>query len=169
MFFFITTGTPEFMEKVQLKNNDLPIVLLNGQGNSVLMYESEKKKSVFATPRKFEVLAGRGVFEQRGFVAFENIPVADEERLVFEESLLKNLSSLQNDSSCIAYRVLRPIKAETYLIVTQWAGPASYEVWKESSAYIDGLARLFEGATSPTQTMFTSKAYSTTYSASVAE
>ena len=166
MFFYVTSGTPEFMEKVQAKNDKLGIVLLHGQGNSLLMYESEKKRSIFATPRKFEVLDGRGDFEQRGFVAIENIPVADEERPVFEEAVVKSVGNLHEDSSCIAFRVLRPLKAETYLVITQWAGPVSYDVWKKSASAFEELVG---DSTSVTQTMFTSKAYTSTYSAPVEE
>lgn len=162
MFFYMTSGTPDFMEKMYADKRDTGLYLLHGQGNSVLFYETEKKKSIFATPRKFEVVAGRGEFEQRGYFAVENIPVADEERGVFETAVTKAVGDLQGDVACIAYRVLRPVKAETFLIVTQWAGPVSYEKWKESAtAFTD----LIGGATSATQAMFTSKAYVTTFKA----
>lgn len=162
MYFYMTSGTPEFMEKMFADKREVGLFLLHGQGNSVLFYETDKKKSIFATPRKFEVVVGRGSFEQRGYFAIENIPVADEERGVFEEAVVKAVSSLQNDSACIAFRVLRPVKAETFLIVTQWAGPVSYETWKAGASE---LTDLISGATSASQAIFTSKAYVSTFSA----
>ncbi|MER1999169.1 MAG: Target of RNAIII-activating protein [Lysinibacillus sp.] len=162
MFFYMTSGTPEFMEKMFADKRDVGLYLLHGQGNSILFYETDKKKSIFATPRKFEVIDGRGRFEQRGYFAIENIPVADEERYVFEEAVVKTVSALHGDLACIAFRVLRPVKSETFLIVTQWAGPVSYEKWKAGAS---AFTELVGGATSTTQTMFTSKAYVSTFSA----
>lgn len=166
MFFYMTSGTPEFMEKMFEDKRDIGLFLLHGQGNSVLFYETDKKKSIFATPRKFEVVDGRGSFEQRGYFAIENIPVVDEERAVFEGAVVKAVSSLHGDSACIAFRILRPVKSETFLIVTQWAGPVSYEKWKASAS---AFTELVGGATSFTQAMFTSKAYVSTFSAPVDE
>lgn len=162
MFFYMTSGTPEYMEKMFEKKRAIGLYLLHGQGNSVLFYETDKKKSIFATPRKFEVLDGRGTFEQRGYFAIENIPVADESRLVFEEEVIKSVASLHNDISSIAFRVLRPIKSEIFLVVTQWAGPVSYEKWKDSAAEFSSL---IGSAASTTQAIFTSKTYTSTYSA----
>lgn len=163
MFFYMTSGTPDFMEKLYRNKRDIGLYLLHGQGNSVLFYETDKKKSIFATPRKFDVVAERGTFEQRGYFAFENIPVADEEQGVFEEAAVKAVvSSLAGDSACIAYRVLRPVKSEIFLVVTQWAGPASYEKWKE---HAEAFTSLVDRSTSVTQTMFTSKAYVSIFNA----
>lgn len=169
MYFYSTSGTPEFMEKIQAKHSDLNMYLLHGQGNSLLMYETEKKKSVFATPRKFEIIDGRGEFEHRGYIGVENVPVADEGRPVFEQAVKKSIANLHNDTSCIAFRVLRPIKAETYLIVTQWAGPASYDVWKESPTYKDGIASIIHNMSTSTQAMYNSKAYTSSFSVATKE
>ena len=59
------------------------MILIHGEGNSVLIHETERK-SVFATPRKFEVLDSVNDLEERGFFVFNNIPVTDEGRPVFE-------------------------------------------------------------------------------------
>lgn len=168
MNFYLTSGTPEFMEKLLQKNPKQQMILLHGQGNSVVMHETEKK-SIFATPRRFEVLDGIGQFEQRGFVAMQNIPVMDESRPVFENGLLEGIAHLKQESSLIAYRVLRPIKAETYIIITQWAGPTSFEMWTKSNAFTKHLAKLVDSTTSQTQNMFYAKTYTTTYTAPVAE
>lgn len=164
MNFYITSGTPEFMQTLQSKYANESMILLHGQGNSVLMHETEKK-SKFSTPRRFEVVEGRGNFEQRGFVAMYNIAVADESKKLFEESVITAIQPLKDEAACIAFRVLRPIKHEMYLIVTQWAGPNSFDVWTNSDAFKLRLESLLANATSSTQAMFTSKAYVTKYSA----
>ena len=152
------------METLKTKYANEQMILLHGQGNSILMHETEKK-SKFATPRRFEVVEGQGKFEQRGFIAMHNVPVADESKKLFEESVITAIQPLKNNSACVAFRVLRPVKHEMYVIITQWAGPASFEVWTESNDFKEKLEGLIANSTSVTQTMFTSKAYVTTYSA----
>ena len=161
MFLYVTSGTADFMEKVVEKNTKHPIILLHGNGNSVLLHETEKK-SVFAVPRKFEVLDGSGELEQKGYYVFHNIPVTDEGRLVFEEQMLALTAPLKSDSSLIAFRLLRPIKAETYILLTQWSGPASYDVWKNSTHY-QKLEPLVEGSTSSVQAIFNGASYISIY------
>ena len=59
MNFYVTSGTPDYMEKLIEKNAQHPLILLHGNGNSVVLHESDKK-SIFAVPRKFEVIGQKG-------------------------------------------------------------------------------------------------------------
>ncbi|WP_332648568.1 antibiotic biosynthesis monooxygenase family protein [Lysinibacillus sp. 54212] len=164
MNLYLTSGTPEFMEKLTRKHQNETMFLLHGQGNSVALHESNKK-SVFATPRKFEVIDGEGSFEQRGFWAFHNVPVMDESRPLFENRIEQAIAPLKSNDALIAYRVLRPIKSEIYIVITQWAGPASFEVWTKSESFTNGLAPLLDSSSSPTQNLFNAKTYLSTYTA----
>ncbi len=162
--FYLTSGTPDFMERLMNKYPNEPMTLLHGNGNSVVMHESDKK-TVFATPRQFDVIDGAGQFQQRGFVAMHNVPVMDESRPLFEEQLIKGIAPLKADASLIAYRVLRPIKATIYVVVTQWAGPASFDTWIHSAYFKTTLAPLLDSSGSPTQHLFDSKTYVSTFTA----
>lgn len=164
MNLYITSGTTDYMEKLVEKNKKENLIILNGDGNSVLLHETEKK-SIFAVPRKFEVIDSIGDLQQMGFYVFLNIPVSEEGRPVFEKQFLDSSSTLKNDTSLIAYRFLRPIKSETYIILTQWTGPASFDVWKNSAHYKNAIAPIIEGTSSTVQVIFNSAAYTTTYSA----
>lgn len=164
MNFYLTSGTPEYMDKIVQKYSKENMILLHGQGNSVVIHESDKK-SVFATPRKFEVIDGEGAFEQRGFFAFHNVPVVDESRPLFENRIVQAIAPLKTDDSLIAYRVLRPIKSEIYMVITQWAGPASFDVWTNSASFQNTLAPLLDSSSSATQNLFNAKTYVSTYTA----
>ena len=164
MNFYVTSGTPDYMEKLIEKNAQLPLILLHGNGNSVVLHESDKK-SIFAVPRKFEVIGQKGQFEQKGYFTIYNMPIMSDERPVFEKKALDAVSILDSNDAVIAYRVLRPVKAETYLLIIQWGGPVSYEVFKNSAPYEESFATIFEGKTAALQTMFNSSSYITTYSA----
>lgn len=164
MNFYVTSGTPDYMEKLIEKNAQQPLILLHGNGNSVVLHESDKK-SIFAVPRKFEVIGQKGQFEQKGYFTFYNMPIMSDERHVFEKKALDLISLLNSNDAVITYRLLRPIKEETYLFIIQWGGPASYEVWKNSPIYIEQFAPIFEGKSAALQSMFNASSYITTYSA----
>ncbi|MFL0583604.1 Target of RNAIII-activating protein [Solibacillus silvestris] len=168
MNFYVTSGTPDYMENLIAKNPQHPLILLHGNGNSVVLHETENK-SIFAVPRKFEVIALDGQFTQKGYYTFFNMPIMSDESPVFEKKALDVIPALNSNDAVIAYRLLRPIKAETYLFIIQWGGPASYEVWKGSNEYKTSFAPIFEGTTQVLQSMFNSSSYITTYSAASKE
>ena len=156
------------MEKVVDKHAKERIILLHGQTNTVLLHESEKK-SIFAVPRQFQVLDSVGQFEQRGYYVFHNISLTDESKEVFEQKWLSNSATLKNNDALIAYRFLKPKKYEPYIIITQWAGPASYEVWTKSQSYIEQIAPLFDKTSSLVNDMFSTASHIATYQAPVRE
>lgn len=164
MNFYVTSGTPDYMEKLIAKNEQVPLILLHGTTNSVVLHESEKK-SIFAVPRKFEVLDSKGSFEQKGYFTFYNMPIMSEDGPVFEKKVLDVIPPLKTNDGVIAYRFLRPVKAETYLLIIQWGGPATFEAWKNSESYKTTVAPILEGSASTMQSMFNSSSYITTYSA----
>lgn len=164
MNFYITSGTPDFMERLITKNHKEPLILLHGNGNSVVLHESAKK-SIFAVPRKFEVLDEMGIFEQKGYFTFYNMPILSDGRPVFEKTVIDTIASLKNDSTVVAYRFLRPVKEDTYLLIIQWVGPTSFDIWKNSQNYKETIAPILEGKASIIQSMFDTSFYMTTYSA----
>lgn len=168
MNFYITSGTSDYMEKLVAKHKKETLFLLHGQGNSVVLHESAKK-SVFAVPRKFDIISGAGELEQRGYFVFYNMPIVSDDRPVFEQKIRDLLATFERDVTFISYRFLRPIKEETYILLTQWVGPASYEVWTNSFAYKKTWAAIVSGTQSSVQTMFNASTYVTTYSAPPAE
>lgn len=134
MHIYLTSGTAEFMEQVKNKYRNEHMILIHGDGNSVLIHETEGK-SVFATPRKFEVLDSVNELEERGFFVFNNIPVTDEGRPVFEHRFLNRESTIEDEPGFVAFRLLRPLNGDTYIVMTQWNGPHSFEAWKNSKAF----------------------------------
>lgn len=134
MFFYITSGTPDYLEKLQLKYEKEQMILLYGTGNALLLHETEGKTK-FVTPRNYEVIFSINSLEQRGFFVFQHIPVEDEAKPVFEQQLANQLKTIHNEPGFIALKFLRPKRNDTYVLITQWIGLHSYEAWKNSSAF----------------------------------
>ncbi|WP_320940097.1 antibiotic biosynthesis monooxygenase [Lysinibacillus capsici] len=164
MYIYLTSGTGDFLEQVKNKYPNEHMILIHGEGNSVLIHETEGK-TVFATPRKFEVLDSVNDLEEHGFFVFNNIPVTDEGRPVFEHRFLERSRAIENEPGFVAFRLLRPIKSDTYIVMTQWHGPHSFEAWKSSKAYETAHARRDDSTGIRQQNIFSAASYVTTYSA----
>ncbi|WNN75550.1 antibiotic biosynthesis monooxygenase [Lysinibacillus capsici] len=164
MYIYLTSGTGDFLEQVKNKYSNEHIILIHGEGNSVLIHETEGK-TVFATPRKFEVLDSVNDLEEHGFFVFNNIPVTDEGRPVFEHRFLERSRAIENEPGFVAFRLLRPIKSDTYIVMTQWHGPHSFDAWKSSKAYETAHARRDDSTGIRQQNIFSAASYVTTYSA----
>lgn len=164
LYIYLTSGTPEFMETLHKKHVKENMVVMHGNGNSVLLHETEGK-SVFATPRKFEVIDSVGELDQSGYFVLNNIPVTEEGRPVFEHRFLNRARAVEDEPGFIAFRLLRPIKEDTYIVLTQWHGPHSFEAWKSSQAFKGAHADREKSNGIKQQTIFSAAPYVSTYSA----
>lgn len=154
-YIHTTTGTPEFMKQLQEKYSSEEMYVLYGSSSTILLHETEGKTK-FQTPRSYEVLASYGNFQENGYFYFFHIPVSDEGRPVFEHEAVKLIQTTANEPGLFALRILKPIKADTYLIMSQWSGASSYEQWiKHNPVQLEKLAS--------TQNIFTSAPYTHVY------
>lgn len=105
-------------------------------GNSgALAYYEGSKKNVFASGRAFEVMAHSGSIKQKGFVVMNNIPVKEEGKPVFEDAFQKQQHTIETMPGFKAFRLLRPNKGNTYVVLTQWESEADFNNWKNSDAF----------------------------------
>lgn len=155
MNLYMTSGTPEFMQSIKKKHPNEELFLLHGTGNSVLIHETSNK-TVFQVPRKYKVLESAGNFSHNGYFVLQHIPITDEGKTIFEHKYTNLGPTAQNEPGFIALRVLEPIKSETYIILSEWTGPSSYEVWEKT-------VNLDFSMIADKQNLFTSAPYISTY------
>jgi heme oxygenase (mycobilin-producing) len=134
MNVYITTGTYDFLEKIKEKYPDENILLMQNGQNSLLLHETTKK-TVFEMPRKYEVVDGTGDLVNKGLAVFNNVPVTDEGRPIFEYRFKDRIPSIVKESGFQAIRLLRPLKGDTYVEFTLWNDEKSYSNWKNSSSF----------------------------------
>lgn len=157
MILYMTSGTPEFMQSIKKKHPHDYIFILHGKGNSLLIHETDNK-TVFQVPRKYEILESLGQFSEKGYFVLHHIPASEEGKPIFEFKYTNLSPTLENEPGFIALRVLKQIKSDTYIILTEWSGPSSYEVWaKTVSLDFTNVA--------DKQKLFTSAPYVSTYHA----
>lgn len=130
----MTNGTIDFLLKMEQKHEELELKLMENNAGGLLYYEHPRKE-IFQSGRKYEVLEATGKIHERGYVVMNNIPVAEESRALFEHRFKQRKQSVASMPGFQAFRVLRPLKGTTYVILTQWAKKKDFEYWKSSSEF----------------------------------
>ena len=110
------------------------MVVMHGEGTSVLLHETEGK-TIFQTPRRYEVISSSGTLKEDGYFAFNNIPVTDEGRPIFEHRFQMRAGSIDSEPGFIAFRLLRPLDSNTYIVMTQWVNASYFHKWENSAAF----------------------------------
>lgn len=169
MYMYMTTGTRDFMEKLKERYSDKRMILMHGGGQSLLVHETEAK-SVFQTPRRYEVISSTGELKEEGYFVCNNIPVTDEGRPVFEHRFSSGNSKMGAQSGFIAFRLLRPLDSDTYIVLTEWEAASDFDRWKNSPAFKEShqSSDTKEFADNTTH-IFASASYVTTYVAKIEE
>lgn len=163
MNIFITSGTFDFLKIKKDKHPSEKILLMQNAETTVLLHETTKK-TIFASPRKYEVVESSGDLPESGYVVMNNIPVSEEGRPVFEHRFKNSADSIAREPGLVALRILRPIHSETYIILTIWEKQANFLSWKNSSSFEQAFNN--NGSTPVTnssQKMFSGEAYMTQY------
>ncbi|KIL47339.1 antibiotic biosynthesis monooxygenase family protein [Jeotgalibacillus campisalis] len=134
MNIFMTFGTENFLHKIIEKRPEESMILLHGEETALLIHETEGQ-TVFNQPRSYEVFVESGTMTQEGFFVFNNIPVSEEGRPVFEHRFKSRAGLIDKEPGFIAIRVLRPVNSDIYVVLTQWDSEDSFKNWQSSQAY----------------------------------
>ena len=162
MNLYMTTGTYDYMRKLLDKYPKETMVLMQGENTTLVVHETEKK-TVFATPRRYEIIGSAGELNEKGYFVFNNIPVTEEGRPVFEHRFKNRAGAVENEPGFIAFRLLRPVKSDTYVVLTEWESPAFFEKWKESQSFSKAHAKSGADSGHSAQNIFAGSPYITTY------
>lgn len=109
------------------------IYLVDGEESTVL-FESEGSPA----PQGFdayEVLNAVGDINDGYYAVFNNIPVTDEGRELFESRFQNRAGKVEQEPGFAAIRVLRPLNSDTYIILTLWKDEKSFQDWQQSESY----------------------------------
>lgn len=134
MNVFITSGTYDFLKTIQQKHSSESMILMDSPRGAALVHETSGK-TVFSSPRRYEVVDASGQIVNHGYVVLNNIPVTDEGRPLFEHRFKNRAGAIENEPGFVSIRVLRPLDSDTYVIFTQWKDAKAFENWKSSQAY----------------------------------
>ncbi len=128
---FLASGTYDFLVKKyasQIDQQTLIAMQVMGSDSALLVHETSSP-SIFAAPRKYETAASRGDFSGKKYAVMNHIPVTDEHKPLFEQNIKRALEQLGQQIS--GYRLLRPVKGDTYIILSLWAERRDFIIWKQ--------------------------------------
>ncbi|WP_163537122.1 antibiotic biosynthesis monooxygenase [Gracilibacillus sp. YIM 98692] len=131
---YMTNGTYDFLEKLKEKHPSYDIMVMQQSDKSIAYYE-DAKPSIFQTSRNYEIVIQKGTFSKEGFVVLNHLPVTDEGRPIIEMQFKKRSKNIENTAGFQAFRLLRPNRGNTYVVMVQWYDKESYITWKNSSSF----------------------------------
>ncbi|MTH53360.1 antibiotic biosynthesis monooxygenase [Bacillus mangrovi] len=134
MNMYMTFGTEEYLEGIANQNSSEKMLLMHTDDKAMLIHETAGE-TVLKEPKKYEVLDAAGHLERAGFAVLNNIPVTEEGRPLFEQRFKERARMIENEPGFAAIRVLRPLRDDTYVILTLWEDEASFKNWQQSKAY----------------------------------
>lgn len=132
----MTNGTWDFLEQIAVKHPQYTFYLMQSDTSTLAYYETHlPKKSVFKAGRSYDVLVKTGTLEEEGLFVFDYHPLTEEGRPIVENRFKRNPHIMEGVAGLIAFRFLRPLKGNTYVIFTQWQTETDYENWRASNRY----------------------------------
>ena len=135
MKLFITSGTFSYLLNIIKDHPDEQLILLHNNQSSLLLHETENG-TFFKVPRKYNIIEQSGQLKQEGFVVMYHIPVNPEGQPVFEHAYKQHLIQIQNQPGLYAFRFLKQIGSDSYIILTQWQEENAFKAWQNSTSYI---------------------------------
>lgn len=130
----MTNGTLNYLSKLSQQHPETSLFYMQDQDKTVAYYEGEDT-SIFEEGRNYETVDHVGTMQSTGYVVMNNIPVSDEGRPVFEDRFKKRAGNVENREGFQAIRILRPLKGNTYVVLTQWRSEQDFEDWKNSKSF----------------------------------
>lgn len=134
LFCYITSGTIDYLQKIQKDHPGERLYLLQEEDVFLLMHETEGK-TIFKEPHSYEIFESEGDIGNSKFAVINYVPVTDEGRPVFEYRFKNRAKLIDKQPGFKGIRVLRPLKSDTYLVATFWKDEFSYTLWKQSQAF----------------------------------
>lgn len=146
MYAFTTSGTLSFLQNLTDAHPRLACFFMNSGNSWLVYYEQEKKKGIFVSGRTYSILHTYGKLEKSGFVTMEHIPVTDDGVDVFKERFQQISSLLEKRKGVQAMRLLKQLKKQEYVVLTQWVTERYETDWRRSPAFekndVKKMARL---------------------------
>jgi heme oxygenase (mycobilin-producing) len=136
MNMYITTGTWDYLKRIESKFPEEMMVIMVNENGALLVHETNGP-SVFKEPRKYEVIDSAGQITKNGFAVLNHIPVTEEGRPLFEYEMKGKASIVKKESGFIAIRILRPLSSRTFIILTIWESEIDFQKWQNSKSFLN--------------------------------
>lgn len=159
MNIHMTSGTKNFLLPLMEKMSGENMILMQNNQNTLLLHETENKKSKFQQPKSYRIIDSRGNLRDGKFIAIQYIPLTDEGKPIFDFKYQQFSISTSKINSLFATRVLAPYKGNTYVIITAWDAETSFKNWQATHP----IAKKLQEEQDSKKEMLADPAYSSFY------
>ncbi|WP_440114050.1 antibiotic biosynthesis monooxygenase family protein [Paenibacillus sp. QZ-Y1] len=145
-----------------------PHLTLRSEEQVHLAIESEERLMNIESDDRiaaYEAFDAAGSWAGGGYAVLNNIPVTEEGRNDFEERFKNRARKVEDEPGFVGIRVLRPLKDDTYVVLTLWQSEEHFKGWQQSQAYNHAHRNrsTSDGLTAQKPAMFPRPSYVTTY------
>ncbi|UOB20046.1 hypothetical protein [Macrococcus armenti] len=134
---YITYGTEFFLKQIVKNHKHRNILTFAGEDNTYL-YEETNDDTLFSAPQSFEVLMQDNTLLELPTLMIYFV-VSESRQDVFDTNVLP-LQSLKQYEGYHAFRLLKPLRGETYVYTLQFHTKAHLNDFKKSSFYRNYLS-----------------------------
>lgn len=134
MYTYLTHGSDYYMNQLIDRHADRPLLKFNGQ-EDVILYEETDQSSVFSAPESFEVVEAIGEITDDQPLMLRYFQVTDEHRKSAETALTSHDANFNAYDGFQAFRLLRPLRTQSYIAAFQFDTAERAEAFKKSSLY----------------------------------
>ncbi|WP_404458719.1 antibiotic biosynthesis monooxygenase family protein [Oceanobacillus kapialis] len=131
---YMTNGTIDFLLKLEEKHKDIDFYFMTSNSGALAYYEGNGK-SIFNAGRDYDILLEKGAISEDGYVVMNNIPVVEDGQATFEKRFMQGENNIDMMPGFHAYRFLKPLNGNTYVVFTQWRSAQDFENWKNSEHF----------------------------------
>lgn len=132
MFIYMTTGTYDYLKKIEQKYPQEKMVTMGNEDGALLLHETNGE-TVFKQPRRYEIFDSAGTIGKPSFVVMNNIPITHEGRPLFEYQFKNRPKQIENAPGFYAIWGLRPLSSNPYIIMSVWENETDFENWHNSN------------------------------------
>ncbi|MFD1031301.1 antibiotic biosynthesis monooxygenase family protein [Metaplanococcus flavidus] len=116
------------------------LIYMTNDNEAVLLQESYGGTTL-PVASAYEILNSVGDINNGYFAVFNNIPVSEEKKDLFESRFSNRAGLVEKEPGFAAIRVMRPLNSDTYVILTLWEDEKAFKNWQESEAYNNAHAK----------------------------
>lgn len=132
---FMTNGTLDYLQKITSTHKSLDLHLMHN-GSGTLAYYETAEKSIFEAGRVYEIILTSRAIQDEGYVVMINIPLTEEGKPIFIDRFRRRINKISLMPGFQAFRLLKSVRDNTYIVFSQWATKADFEKWKDSEDFL---------------------------------
>ena len=140
MKLYTSYGTYGFLNQIKRNNSEHHLFQFSADDSSVILEETDEK-TVLKHPSAYQVIDSIGEFDENHFYSAVFVPSSEDHSNHLEKKLLHLGAPFSSFGGFKSYRLLKPLKGNTYKIYFGFANRLAYEDFKASDIFQNNYSK----------------------------